>query len=547
MVAVRHYPCVMPADDRRRSPVPPGDRRPPHRLRLLAPLLTTLFVVVALFGASRPVSAHTKLVESEPANVSKVAPPVDSVRLTFTKASEPVRDRFTVTGPDGATITPASVDNDGDKVVVAKFAEPLPEGRNRVRWAIRAGDTHVMTGSLSFTVTPSATADAATTGDTPPDAAATDDTPPDAAASEAASPVGETADPAEDIDAEPLAAEVSTGIADWIATLARWIVYAGLLLVVGGLGYLAWVHRGTVAETRRFVFWVRRAAVLVVVGAVLGWLAQVSIYAGGGVFGMFSPSAWGDVITSNYAIGTVARIGGALLVLRFLVMDVADDRPAPRRRAAADTDDDTGWGVTTVAGRGGVALLERSDVIVRTRLRTSSSPLAFVGAALLVISEWFTGHTAVTEPWLVVVPSDAAHVVAAALWATGALMLAATLQGRRRRGEPLDAALLGTRFSVVATWSLVAVAVTGTVLAWTIMEGLGGLFSTSFGKWLVAKLVVVAVIAGIGAYNHRRLVPELATRDEDVERQFVRTVSVEAALFGVVLVVTGLLVAASPV
>jgi len=50
-----------------------------------------------------------------------------------------------------------------------------------------------------------------------------------------------------------------------------------------------------------------------------------------------------------------------------------------------------------------------------------------------------------------VVMSDAVHMVAAGIWIAGVWLLAWTLWRRRRRGEPLDARLVATRFSVIAT------------------------------------------------------------------------------------------------
>jgi copper transport protein len=143
------------------------------------------------------------------------------------------------------------------------------------------------------------------------------------------------------------------------------------------------------------------------------------------------------------------------------------------------------------------------------RLRVEASPIAFVGAVLLVASEAFIGHTATVEPRFVILASDAGHLVAAGLWEAGAVMLAATIGRRHRLGQPLDARLLATRFSGVAAWSLAVVAVTGTALAWGILDGVGDLWTTTFGKVLVAKVAVVAAIALIGAYNHKVLVPAL--------------------------------------
>ncbi len=125
-------------------------------------------------------------------------------------------------------------------------------------------------------------------------------------------------------------------------------------------------------------------------------------------------------------------------------------------------------------------------------------------------------------------------------------MLASTLWRRHRRGVPLDARLLATRFSVLAAWSLVAVAVSGVVLAWTIIGSVGGFWQTDFGRLLLVKVAFVAGVAAMGAYNHRVLVPALVADAESDAVRFRRAITVEAALFSVILLITSLLVVANP-
>jgi len=337
----------------------------------------------------------------------------------------------------------------------------------------------------------------------------------------------------------------STGGAERVATLARALVYAALLFCVGGIGYLTWVHRGSASEGRRLVFLIRRAAVVVVAAAVLELLAQVVVFDGGSVGALLSPSAWGDVLTEPFGTGTLLRLLGAGLVLGFLRIDldhtfVLDGDGGFDELSASDLAllDDVG---------GGLATKLEPVTAPLVRLRVEASPVAVVGAALLVASEAFLGHTATTEPRLLIVLSDAGHLVAGGLWAAGAVMLAATISRRHRRGAPLDAKLLATRFSVVASWSLAVVAVTGAALAWGILGGFDALWTTTFGKVLLAKVAVVAVIAAIGAYNHKVLVPALVEGDEHADHLFRRTVTSEAALFGVVLALTAVLVASSAI
>ena len=108
------------------------------------------------------------------------------------------------------------------------------------------------------------------------------------------------------------------------------------------------------------------------------------------------------------------------------------------------------------------------------------------------------------------------------------------------------AELLATRFSVLATWSLVAVALSGTILAWAILEQPSALWESEFGRLLLAKVVVVIVIGSIGLHNQRVLLPALASGDESSEQRFRRTIAIESLLFVVVLLITSLLVIANP-
>lgn len=484
------------------------------RLAAGVALATTLVLVLA-----GPASAHIGLTGSQPANITSADGPLSEIRLTFSGAADTVEDQFTVTAQDGAEQPLASIDNDGDDVLVVRTTEPIPEGRTRVAWAIRSGDSHTMTGTLSFTVRAAPVAGAAGASDPPPS--------PGATGSDA---LGASAGRAP-----------QKGVADHIASLARWLVYAALLFCVGGLGYLSLVHRGTAAEGRRLAFYVRRAAVVVVVGAAVEWLAQVVVFATGQTSALWSPSAWADVLGASFATGTALRLIGAGLVLSFLRIDL------DHGFAVDPTSDlDLGHATHERSDRGSTTVMSRAETAPLARLRVEASPLAFLGAALLVASEAFLGHSSTVEPRIAVLVSDAGHLVAGGLWAAGTFMLALTLWSRRRRGEPLDARLLGTRFSVMAAWALAFAGATGLILAWAILGEISGLWSTEFGRLLSAKVAVVAVVAALGAHNHRVLVPALARDDPADAERFRRTVTIEAALFGLVLGLTALLVVSTP-
>lgn len=270
------------------------------------------------------------------------------------------------------------------------------------------------------------------------------------------------------------------------------------------------------------------------------------VFDGGSTAAVLSPSAWGAVLNDSFGTGTLLRLVGAGLVLGFLRIDldhtfVLDGDNGFDELSAADL------ALLDAPGGGAVATRLEPTAPPLVRLRVEASPVAFIGAVLLVASEAFLGHTASTEPRLLVIASDAGHLIAGGLWAAGAVMLAATISRRHRRGVPLDAKLLATRFSVIASWSLAGVAVTGLALAWGILGEVDALWTTTFGKVLIAKVAVVAAIAAIGGFNHKVLVPALIDGGEHADQQFRRTVTIEACLFGVVLALTALLVASSAV
>jgi hypothetical protein len=104
------------------------------------------------------------------------------------------------------------------------------------------------------------------------------------------------------------------------------------------------------------------------------------------------------------------------------------------------------------------------------------------------------------------VAAQATHVVVVGVWLGG---LAALLLGLR--GEPSAAkAAAVRRFATVAAAGLVLVVATGTLRAFSELRSWNELFSTGYGRAVLAKLALVALIAGLGARNRLRSVPAAA-------------------------------------
>ncbi len=525
-------------------------------------------VILALFGAgsalASPAGAHAELTSSDPANASTVSAPVEVVTLTFSKASEPDPDRFTISGPEGAVgVGSVTVDRSG-LVITVRPERPLAGGRYRLGWGIRSGDTHRMGGSISFTSSAAAVAPGGSV-DTPaasgaPSSGTSADTSP--AAPQPPTALPPTALPATNSGSEaPAGSAASTASSvDRVATAVRGAFYLALLGAVGGTAYLSLVHRGPRGETRWLVALVRRAAA-VAVALTLVTVPVGAAVADGGWGGVLAPGAWVDALSSGQGIATVLRLVGATMVLLFVGVGLVPVRPAGRTGAAAGPvlapADPGPVGAQPVAG-GGSALLVAppapAPVVRRSRRRepvqVAPAPLAWLGAALLVGSESFVGHTADTSPRLLMALDDAVHLGAAGLWSAGVALLAATVWRRRSGAASPPVAPLAARFSWWAAVALVAVAVTGLVMGALILGDPTAVWSTDFGRVLVAKVLLVAVAAGLGAYHRRELLPRLSGpdgADPAALARFRATLAVETVLFVAIVALTAVLVSASPV
>ena len=106
--------------------------------------------------------------------------------------------------------------------------------------------------------------------------------------------------------------------------------------------------------------------------------------------------------------------------------------------------------------------------------------------------------------------------------------------------------ILAARFSVVAAGALVVVAVSGFLLAWSVLDAPSELWTTPWGRLLMAKTALVLVAAGIGGYNHWILIPAMeASPATPLTDRFRVTATIEAGVLGGVVVVTAFLVAAA--
>jgi uncharacterized membrane protein len=177
-------------------------------------------------------------------------------------------------------------------------------------------------------------------------------------------------------------------------------------------------------------------------------------------------------------------------------------------------------------------------------LRHSRSSLAVVGVVALgvMLIHAYAGHAGAASSWRWFrVGTQWVHLAAAAVWVGG---LAWLLFGIRQRGAD-DRLGAVQRFSTIAGFALAGVAVTGVLRAWDEVGSVSGLLGTGFGNVVVAKIVLFAAMAGLGAVNRYRVIPSIQ-RTADSLGVLPRIVGAELLLAAGVFSLTGVMTELSP-
>ena len=168
----------------------------------------------------------------------------------------------------------------------------------------------------------------------------------------------------------------------------------------------------------------------------------------------------------------------------------------------------------------------------------ASWPVAGVAAVAFALRNAISGRLAAMVNPL--------HVLGASLWIGTLFVLVVCGLGELLRSavpaserEPAVAELVH-RFSFVALASAALLGVTGIITAWKHLHALRALWTTPYGYALDTKLFFVAVVAGLGAWNWRRVGPSLGS--EGGARAIRRTATTELAFAAIVLLATAILV-----
>ena len=318
----------------------------------------------------------------------------------------------------------------------------------------------------------------------------------------------------------PPAAATSSGTSIWLLTTARWLPLLGLALVASVWPIWLLVLRPAIspawqagpALTRR----VRRLAALGFLFSIIALVAALAIEASGLDEGSFLSQLKTTAFDTRYGRLWWLRLG-FLVLLGMGLMICAWWRPF-RHKAT-------------------------------TGLALALSALAPLPYSLIShASAEATGRTTA-------VAADLVHIGGAAIWVGGLFYLVGALFPSLRTltpaGRRVVLARAIPRFSAVALSAWVVVGVTGLYSAWLHVGNLKGLFHTAYGHSLDVKLILLALVLPLAAFNMLLVERKLrGTTDDAVAarwgNRFRLAVIAEVALAIAVLFTVGRLTAQSP-
>ncbi len=151
-------------------------------------------------------------------------------------------------------------------------------------------------------------------------------------------------------------------------------------------------------------------------------------------------------------------------------------------------------------------------------------------ALVALVPPVLTGHAGTSSDHTIAVSALMVHVLALSLWC-GGLAALVLLGASDRRSYPVAV----PRFSSLAVWCAVAVALSGGLSAWIRLTAPVELLTTSYGRIIVVKVLLIITLSIFGVWYRRRIIPTLA--QESTRFTFLRVaafdVGIMAATVGV--------------
>ncbi|MEV4865674.1 copper resistance CopC/CopD family protein [Streptomyces ossamyceticus] len=483
----------------------PAGGAAPSSNRLRALLLLLLATVTAVLAGAVPVSAHAALTGSDPQQGSVVQEAPSQISLTFSEKVATSDGSVRVYDPKGKQVDTGDMVDLGGNSYGVKLRPGQPDGTFTVTYQVVSADSHPVSGAFTFSV---------------------------GAPSKTTVPV-----PGQ---------EAGGGVVGGLYGFARYLSYAGFILLVGGATFVlaCWQRGAGVRPVQRLVVsgWLTLAV------ATLAMLLLRGSYTGSGKLGdVFDLDLLSDVLQTKTGAALISR----LLLLAAAALFIAVLFGAYARRDEEDDDEDEDEdekddeGVKDVEesegaeeGEEGVeGGLREADVTKGVGSEADDEPseaddgsyqrdltfgLAIGGgvvAAGLAASWAMAEHASTGLQAGLAMPLDILHLLAVAAWLGGLATLLVALFRAPSDAQIETAAV--RRFSRVAFGSVLVLTATGIYQSWRQVGTWSALTGTSYGQLLLVKIGLVAVLVGIAWISRRwtaQLVEAPAPTEEDREK-----------------------------
>jgi putative copper export protein/methionine-rich copper-binding protein CopC len=443
------------------------------------PLAGACALLLLLLPAT-PLSAHVVLRSSSPPAGAVVAEPPARIAVVFSGRVEQRFSQLALTAPDGSEVRLGPVlFADGVDNEFAALVPPLHQpGSYTVQWRTAGADGHVMQGSFTFVFAP---ADTIVPGAVPP------------------------GDPGPPPAVEPDAADTVSAL---LPVLGRWLHFVALTLIIG-------------AVTFRVLL-----------------LPRLPVEAG--LAATLRQRAW-----RCCGIGTLLLAASAILRLWLQSHALHGAAYAWDGALLASMLRETMWGRAWLLQAAGIAVLGAALLLVRRGHDARALGPALAGVIAVAVVPALSGHAIGADNPTLAVINDTLHVLAAGGWiGTLAVLAAAALPAAVGRGSTPhdDVATIIDRFSPIALGAAALVLVTGVLNALIHIDAIEQLVRTAYGRALLVKVGIVALVVAAGFVNWQFVRPRLGTLE--ATRRLRVSIGVELALavlvFGVTALLTGL-------
>lgn len=463
------------------------------RLRpLLRPLLLLLFATVgALLAGAVPVSAHAALTGSDPQQGSVVQEAPDQVSLTFSEKVAMSDGSVRVYDPKGKEADTGEVTDLGGNSYAVGLHSGLPDGTFTVTYQVVSADSHPVSGAFTFSV---------------------------GAPSKTTVAVPEQ--------------EVGGGVVGGLYGFARYLSYAGFILLVGGAAFVlaCWQRGAGVRPVQRLVV----SGWLALTTATLAMLLLRGSYTGSGKLGdVFDLDLLGQVLQTKTGAALVSRLlllaAAALFIAVLFGAFARRDEEVENDGEAEDPAKAEEKEIEGVDGIDGLDELEgdtvesvedgeedEDDDSLRRDLTFGLAIGGGVVAAGLAASWAMAEHASTGIQTGISMPLDVLHLLAVAAWLGGLATLLVALF--RAPVEAQIETVAVRRFSRVAFGSVLVLTATGIYQSWRQVGTWSALTGTSYGQLLLVKIGLVALLVGI-AWISRRWTSQLAEAPAEAEAE----------------------------